>query len=88
MHAEIQAAAASTTTLGNSPDVFDLIPILHADILHRITVSSYSQPKPRWVITSQRINADSLSEAKMDLKQVWCNLPLGCDAWAPDESSQ
>ena len=65
--------------LRNAPNpwIYDLILIIHADILHRTTVSNHSLPNRLWAITSECITAAALCEAKMCLKRVLCDLPLG-----------
>ena len=58
----------------------DLILFTHADILRSATVSNRSLPKRLWAITSKRITAAALCEAKMCLKHILCDPPRGWEA--------
>lgn len=73
------AAPQHCSKKGSRP-IYDLILIIHADILHSNAFSNHSLPNRLWAITSERITAATLCEGEMYLKHIWCDLTLGCYA--------
>lgn len=90
VYTKIQTTAVSwLCTLNCSWTIYDLIRIIHADILHSNTVLNHSLPKRLWAITSEHITAAVLCEAEIYLKHIWRDLPLGYNAkkWKKDTHS-